>query len=142
MELAQYIYTSTCTDVMTPKLAYQVSVQSVSVCKPLGLTGRVFANRQSAFAITEGPRDMVQRYYDAVQADVLVRTIVLHSEHAISDREFTDYSVWLNLGVPFPAGSEVYELTPKTIGLALPKNPSTRLKLMAEAFLGDKVYAA
>jgi len=127
---------------MTPNMAYQVSSQSVAVCEQLGITGRVFANRQQALAITEGPTDIVYKYFQAVKSDPLVQTILLHVNRPIEACEFEDYSVWLNLGVGFEFGEKVRKLTPGTARLALPDNPSPRLRIMAEAYLDDDMLIA
>lgn len=137
MELSQYIYTSNCTSAMTPEMAYDMSCKSVSICEQLGITGRVFANRQDAFAMTEGPTEIVDRYFQAVKSDSFVETIVLHVSRKIETREFTDYSVWLNVGVPFNFEGKVRRLTPGTARIALPPNPSPRLRVMVEAYMND-----
>ncbi len=143
MGLSQLIYTSTCTDVMTSKMAYQVSCQSVSVCEQLGLTGRVFANNWQALAMTEGPTEIVRQYFEAVSADVLVETTLLHYDRPIETREFSDYSVWLNLGEGFEFGEKVRRLTEQSVKEALPAYPSAKLKIMATAYLqGDMLAVA
>ena len=143
MGLAQLIYTSTCTNAMTPQMAYQVSSQSVSVCEGLGLTGRVFANNQQALAITEGPIDLVRQYYKAVSADVLVEATLLHYDRVVETREFTDYSVWLNLGEEFTFCDKVRRLTEQSVQDALPAYPSAKLRIMATAYLyGDMLAIA
>ena len=143
MGLAQLNYTSTCTDAMTPTMAYQVSSQSVSVCEGLGLTGRVFANNQQALAITEGPTDLVRQYFEAVSADVLVESTLLHYDRPIETREFSDYSVWLNLGQEFSFSDKVCRLTEQSVAEALPAYPSAKLRIMAIAYLhGDMLAIA
>lgn len=142
MGLSQLIYTSTCTDAMTPKKAYDMSCLSISVCDQLGLTGRVFANNQEALAMTEGPTELVKMYFAAVRSDPLVETILLHVDRPIERREFDDYSVWLNLSEPFSECEKVFMLTPDSMKLALPKTPSSRLRIMAEAYLSPLFAAA
>jgi len=142
MKLSQLIYTSTCTNAMTPKMAYQVSVQSVSVCQQLGLTGRVFANNQQALAITEGPSELVRRYYQAVCADVLVETMILHTDRDVSRREFSDYSVWLNLGTPMTFTGTVRHLSAESLKHAMPEAVSGRIRVMIEAYLKPNLLAA
>ncbi|CAM3633882.1 BLUF domain-containing protein [Litorimonas haliclonae] len=138
MELSQLIYTSTCTDAMTPRMAYQVSAQSVAVCEQLGLTGRVFANNRQALAMTEGPTEIVRQYFQAVSADILVEATLLHYDRVIEAREFSDYSVWLNLGEEFAFCDKVRRLTEQSVQDALPAYPSAKLRIMATAYLyGD-----
>lgn len=143
MGLSQLIYTSTCTDAMTSKMAYQVSSQSVSVCEQLGLTGRVFANSWQALAMTEGPTELVHQYFQAVSADKLVETTLLHYDRLIETREFLDYSVWLNLEQEFEFSNKVRRLTEQSVKEALPAYPSIKLKIMATAYLqGDMLAVA
>ena len=128
---------------MTSKMAYQISSQSVSVCEQLGLTGRVFANNQQALAMTEGPTEIVRQYFEAVSADILVETTLLHYDRPIKTREFTDYSVWLNLDEEFHFCDKVRRLTAQSVKDALPAYPSAKLKIMATAYLhGDMLAAA
>ena len=134
MSLSQLIYTSTCADKMTPQLAYSVSLKSVTVCQQLGLTGRVFANDITAFAMTEGPTDLVKQYFLAVQADTLVETILLHVEREIEEREFEDYAVLLNLKESFDESPHIRKLTDQTLEESLPAKPSSKLRIMVEVF--------
>lgn len=127
---------------MTPKMAYDMSCMSVSICEKIGITGRVFANRQQALAMIEGPREVVQQYYKAVNNDALVETVFLHVDRVISVPEFEDYSAWLNLGTDFEFGDKVRRLTHETASIALPNNPSPRLRIMAEAYLDDDMLIA
>lgn len=142
MVLAQYIYTSTCSAAMTAEEAYDMSTRSVRLCEQFGISGRVFANRQQALAITEGPQDVVERYYQSVSRDPHVITILLHVNRIIPAREFHDYSVWLNLGAQFEFSESVRQLTQESVHLALPINPSPRLRIMAEAYLDDDMLIA
>ncbi len=135
MSLSQLIYTSTCTASMTPKMAYLTSSKSVDICKSLGLTGRVFANNKQALAMTEGPTEIVRRYYHAVASDSLVENIILHTDREIKAREFANYSVWLNLETPIEFTDTVRHLTPETLSRAMPDNISLRLRMMVEAYL-------
>ena len=135
MALSQLIYTSTCTAAMTPRMAYIVSEKSVDICKQLGLTGRVFANNKQALAMTEGPTEIVRRYYQAVAADGLVENIVLHTDREIKAREFSNYSVWLNLDTPINFTNSVCCLSEQTLPRAMPKNISVRLRMMVEAYV-------
>jgi len=73
MALVQYIYTSVLITELTPQNAYDTSALSVKVCRQFGITGRVFANRQQALAITEGPEDIVSRYFESVKQDPLAK---------------------------------------------------------------------
>lgn len=135
MEISQLIYTSICTEEMTPWLSHQVSLKSISICKQLGLTGRVFANDQQALAMTEGQTDIVRRYYEAVKADPLVESILLHVDRPIKTREFSDYSVWLNSRESYDCGPQVHRLSAETLPHALPAKPSAKIRIMIEAYL-------
>ena len=135
MALSQLIYTSTCTDAMTPEMAYLVSAKSVDICKSLGLTGRVFANNKQALAMTEGPTDVVRRYYQAVASDSLVENILLHTDRVITAREFAKYSVWLNIETPINFTDTVRCLSEQTLPQAMPANASIRVRMMVEAYL-------
>lgn len=141
MGISQFIYTSTCTDAMTSKMAYQVSSQSVHVCEQLGLTGRVFANNKQALAMTEGPTEIVRQYFEAVSADILVETTLLHYDRLVETREFADYSVWLNLSETFSFNDKVRRLTVQSVKEALPAYPSAKLKIMATAYLHGEMLA-
>ena len=141
MSLSQLIYTSTCTAELTPLLSHQASYKSVQICNQLGLTGRVFANDISAFAMTEGPTEVVKRYFKAVEADPLVETILLHVDRPITSREFTDYFVLLNSKERYDFGPSIGLLTPETLNAALPSHPSIRLRIMVEAFKQDVLAA-
>ena len=134
MSLSQLIYTSTCTAELTPELSHEASYKSVQICKQLGLTGRVFANDITAFAMTEGPTELVKKYYKAVEADRLVETIVLHVDRPIEKREFQDYYVLLNSKERYDYGPSIGVLTPETMEQALPSRPSSRMRIMIEAF--------
>lgn len=142
MEILQYIFTSTCSAAMTPKMAYDMSCMSVGICEKIGITGRVFANCQQALAMIEGPPMVVEQYYQAVNSDSVVETVFLHVNRVIPKREFLDYSAWLNLGTDFEFGDKVRKLTPETAISALPNNPSARLRIMTEAYLGDDMLIA
>ena len=135
MALKQLIYTSTCTDQMTPLLSHQVSLKSVNICSQLGITGRVFADDQQAIAMTEGPSDIVMGYYKAIAADSLVNSAFIHVERKIPQREFKDYSVWLNSREIHDVGSQVHVLSRQTLASALPPNLSAKVRIMIEAFL-------
>lgn len=141
MSLSQLIYTSTCTAELTPLMSHQASFQSVQICNHLGLSGRVFANDISAFAITEGPTEIVKRYYKAVEADPLVETIILHVDRPIKTREFEGFLVLLNSRETYDFGPSIGILTPETLNAALPAHPSIRLRIMVEAFKQDVLAA-
>ena len=143
MGLSQYIFTATCTDEMTSKMAHQVSCQSVTVFEQLGLTGRVFANNKQGLAVVEGPSDLVDEYFHALSADVLLETILLHSSHPLKSREFSDFSVWINLREEFYFTDKVRRLSKSSVREALPMKPSVKLKIMVKAYLeGDMLAAA
>jgi len=141
MSLSQLIYTSTCTAEMTPRMSHLMALQSVNICQQYGLTGRAFANDISAFAITEGPTEVAKKYFRAVEADPLVETILLHVDRPIAQREFNDFSVWLNSKATFDFGPFVGVLTPQSFQEAMPANPSPRLRIMIEAFKQDVLAA-
>lgn len=123
-------------------MAHQVSCQSVTIFEQLGLTGRVFANNKQGLAMVEGPTHLVEQYFHALSADVLLETILLHSSHPIKVREFSDFSVWINLRQEFYFTKKVRRLTKNSLKEALPTNPSARLKIMAEAYLQGDILAA
>ena len=139
MSLSQLIYTSRCVAAMTSQMSYDVSCKSVAICEQLGLTGRVFANTQQALAITEGPSELVKMYFHAVKGDSLVETILLHVDRKIETREFSDYSVWLNLPDTFEFGDKVRKLTPESVTSAMPVKQSAKLRIMAEAYLNNDI---
>lgn len=141
MPLSQLIYTSTCTAELTPKISHEASYKSVQICDQLGLTGRVFANDITAFAMTEGPTEIVKRYYHAVSVDPLVETILLHVDRPIKKREFDDYYILLNSKERYDYGPTIGILTPETLERALPPHPSARLRIMIEAFKEDVLTA-
>lgn len=120
---------------MTPLRAHQIALDSITICEQLGITGRVFADDQQAFAITEGPTDIVRQYYQAVAVDPLVENTVLHVQRKIPRREFVDYSVWLNLREHYDMGPQVRVLSPANLSGALPKGLSTKVRFMIEAIL-------
>ena len=127
---------------MTPEKAVLISSKSVEICKSLGLTGRVFANRKKALAMAEGPTEIVQHYFKAVSSDPLVESILLQTDRKIERREFEDYSVWLNLNVPFAPVPGVSVMTLDAISQTFPAKPSVKLRIMAEAYLTDDMIAA
>jgi len=135
MTLSQLIYTSSCSAAMTPRMAYETSAKSVGICQKLGLTGRVFANNQQALAMTEGPTELVHSYYQAVAADSLVESIILHTDRIIPVREFSNYSVWLNVDTPIDFTETVCHLTAESLQHAMPAKISGRLRIMIEAYL-------
>lgn len=120
---------------MTPQMSYEAACKSVYIGEKLSLTGRVFANTIQALAITEGPTNIVREYFKAVKADSLVESILLHVDREIPAREFTDYSVWLNLPESFQLCDKVRKLTPQSVLTAMPIKPSAKLRIMAEAYL-------
>lgn len=142
MGLSQYIFSPTCVDEMTSKMAYQVACQSVTVFEQLGLTGRVFANNKRALAVVEGPTAIVEQYFHALSADILLETIFLHSSRPIEQREFSDFSIWINLREEFEFTDRVRRLTKPALKDALPASPSIKLKIMATAYLNDDILAA
>jgi len=142
MGLVQYIYTSVLVTELTPQNAFDTSSLSVKICRQFGITGRVFANRQQALAITEGPEDIVSRYYQSVKQDPMAGNNLLHVQRPIQFREFQDYSVWLNLGQDFPYSMNVRELTEESLKEAWPENLSAKVRIMADAYLDRDMLAA
>ena len=141
MGLVQYIYTSVLVTELTPQNAFDTSSLSVKVCQQFGITGRVFANRQQALAITEGPEEIVARYFDSVRQDPVASNVLLHVQRSIQFREFETYSVWLNLGQPFPFDMNVRELTADSLKEAWPDNLSAKVRIMADAYLDADMLA-
>lgn len=142
MSLVQYIYTSVLATELTAQNAFDTSSLSVKVCEQFGITGRVFANRRQALAITEGPEMHVARYFQAVQQDPMAGTQILHVQRPIHAREFQDYSVWLNVGRNLAFTQNVRELTAETLPLAWPENLSPRVRIMANAYLDADMLEA
>jgi len=142
MALVQYIYTSVLVTELTPQNAFDTSALSVKVCQQFGITGRVFANRQQALAITEGPEEIVARYFASVRQDPLALNNLLHVQRSIPFREFKTYSVWLNLGQPLPFDMNVRELTEESLKEAWPENLSAKVRIMADAYLNADMLAA
>jgi len=93
-------------------------------------------------AITEGPEEIVVRYFHAVKQDPLSSNILLHVQRPIQMREFLDYSVWLNLGQDFQFNEHVRELTTRSLHEAWPENLSTKVRIMADAYLDGDMLAA
>lgn len=142
MSLVQYIYTSVLVTELTAQNAYDTSALSVKICQQYGITGRVFANRQQALAITEGPEEIITRYFHSVKQDPMASKILLHVQRPIQKTEFQDYSVWLNLGRNFQFSKYVRELTAESLPLAWPENLSARVRIMADAYLDADMLAA
>lgn len=134
MSLVQYIYNTTNIDNLAPDKGVLISVKSVEICHRLGMTGRVFSNRKQALSITEGPADVMRQYFDAVEVQPHVETVLLQSVRDIETREFDDYSVWLDIDHPFDAHPKVYPMTSGSLAVAMPENPSVRLRVMIDAF--------
>lgn len=142
MALVQYIYTSALVTELSTQNAFDTSSLSVKICQQFRITGRVFANRQQALAITEGPEDVVSHYFSAVKQDPMAGHIVLHVQRPIAVREFADYSVWLNLGQGFKFSRHVRELTPESLPFAWPDDLSARVRIMADAYLDSDMLRA
>lgn len=141
MGLAQYIYTSILVSELSAQHAYDTSALSVKICQQYGITGRVFANKQQALAITEGPADIVEHYFQSVSNDPMNLTLIAHVQREIPAREFGDYSVWLNLGQDFQFSQYVRELTPQSLQMAWPETLSPKMRIMANMYL-DPAMAA
>ena len=104
--------------------------------------GPGFANDISAFVIKEGPTEIAKKYFHAVETDPLVGTILLHVNRVIEQREFNDFSVWLNSKASFDFGPQIGVLTPQSFRNAMPTNPSARLRIMIEAFRDEVLVAS
>ncbi len=142
MGLVRYIYTSILAVELPPQNAFDTASLSANVCEKIGITGRTFANCHKALAITEGPTDIVEKYFQAVNADPLAQTILMHVQRPIKAREFEDYSVWLNLGQAFEFSASVRELTPDTLAQAWPGDLSAKVRIMADVYLDPEMLAA
>lgn len=142
MAFVQYIFTSVLIKELTAQNAYDTSLMSAKVCEKFGVTGRGFANRQKALAITEGEEASVKRYYQAVVADPMAGKVLLHVTRPIAAREFTDFSIWLNLGQGFQSNRYVCHLTEDTLPLAWPPKLSAKIRIMADAYLDPEMLAA
>jgi len=59
----------------------------------------------------------------------------LHTDRIISLREFSDYSVWLNVDTPIDFTETVCHLTAESLQHAMPAKISGRLRIMIEAYL-------
>jgi len=86
--------------------------------------------------------EIVVRYFHAVKQDPLSSNILLHVQRPIQMREFLDYSVWLNLGQDFQFNEHVRELTTRSLHEAWPENLSTKVRIMADAYLDGDMLAA
>ena len=127
---------------MTAEKAYETACSSQSYCQQYGITGRCFANTQHALLITEGPKPVLDFHYMTIQKDPLVQTVLLHVDRVIPEREFSDFSVWLNLNKTLQFSDHIFALTAENVKHALPENPSPRLRIMAEAYLDDDMLSA
>jgi hypothetical protein len=142
MAFVQYIYTSILMTELSARNAFDTSAMSAKICEQFGITGRVFANRQKALAITEGPEEIVTKYFQSVQQDPLAQSVLLLVNRPIPVREFMDYSVWLNLGQDFEFSQSVRKLTAASLRTAWPSNLSTKVRIMADAYLDPAMLAA
>lgn len=134
MALVQYIYTTTNKDWMTPEKGVLLSARSVDFCDRLDMTGRVFSTRFQALSMMEGPAEVMRQYYEAVETQAHIETIMLQSVRDIEVREFPDYSVWLDLDYDFASHPRVHPMTISSLTQAMPKAPSIRLQIMVDAF--------
>jgi len=142
MALVQYIYTSILVTELTAQNAFDTSAMSSRVCQQFGITGRAFANRQKALAITEGEEEVVKRYFESVANDPMAGKILLHVKRPIPIREFSDFSVWLNLEQAFPVSRFVRKLSPQSLPNAWPEHLSAKVRIMADAYLDPEMLAA
>jgi len=127
----QRIFTVATHQKFSPIQSMGFSKLSVSICQQLGIRGRAFTNDEEALFITEGPQDLIEKYYEAVCKDPHTDFAVIHSDENIQATEFTDYSVWVTSYDPdkFDYGPSVYLLKPKTLKSAIPRTLSSRLKI-------------
>jgi hypothetical protein len=137
MALVQYIYNTTNIPNMAPDKGVLVSVKSVEICDRLGMTGRVFSSRKQALSITEGPTDVMRQYFEALETQPHIETVLLQSVRDIETREFDDYSVWLDIDYPFEPHPKVHPMTSGSLAVAMPKSPSVRLRVMIDAFFDE-----
>ena len=142
MALVQHIYTSVLGVQITPQQAYDASVLSAGLCYKFGITGRVFANDHQALAITEGPEEVATRYFEAVSADPMAATVLLHVKRVIPAREFSDFSIWLNVDYPFEPDTFVQPLTSESLQNAWPKNLSAKVRILADAYMDPDMLVA
>lgn len=134
MSLVQYIYNTINIDNLDPEKGVLISVKSVEICDRLGMTGRVFSNRKQALSITEGPAEVMRQYFEAVEVQPHVDTVLLQGIREIETREFDDYSVWLDIDHDFEPHPKVHPMTAGSLAVAMPENPSVRLRVMIDAF--------
>ncbi len=142
MTIVQYIYTSILGVEMTPRRAYEAAKLSAGLCQKFGITGRVFANSQQALAITEGPEDIVTRYYESVSKDEMAATVLLHSRRIIPVKEFADFTILLNVDHAFDPDTSVRPLTHQSFETAWPANLSAKVRILADAYMDPDMLAA
>jgi len=135
MGLIQYIYTSVLGVQIAPKQAQTASLLSAALCRKFGITGRVFANCQQALAITEGPEQVAARYFEAVSNDPMSASVLLHVKREIPAREFSEFKILLNAGEAFKGDNFVQPLTPESLQNVWPANLSTKVRILADAYL-------
>ena len=134
--LKQYIFTLIMHYQADPDYAYNLCRMSVGICNDLGITGRVFANDIEALAILEGPVLVIDKYVQSINADPLVNSLLIHSEKEVADREFSDYSIWLKSEGIKEHNPQIHALTNRTLSQAFPETMSTKVRILATAFLG------
>lgn len=137
MTYLQRIFTVATYRKFSPSQSKDFSKLSVSVCQQLGIRGRAFSNDTEAMFITEGPEELIKKYYDAVAKDPHTDFAVIYSDTKIEVCEFKDYSVWLSSYDPrrFDYGPSVHLLTTETIETAIPSHLSTKLKIRIKVLL-------
>lgn len=119
---------------MTPEKGVRLSIRSADICDRLDMTGRVFSTQFHALSMIEGPVGVMRHYFEAVEKQPHIETIMLQSVRDIEVREFADYSVWLDLDDNFAPHPSVHPMTLSSLSEAMPGTPSIRLQIMLEAF--------
>ena len=131
--LSQMIFTSTSAPHVTLDDKVKVAAYSVTMCKELGLTGRVLVVPDMAINVLEGPEAIVSGYVEAIRQDSLVDLVIIHNTQTIEEHEFEDYSVWMTYKSDDKAIEGVYRLTPENFEDALPKSLPLKTHLYIEA---------
>lgn len=110
----------------------KVAAYSVSMCKELGITGRVLVVPDMAINVIEGPEALINAYVEAIKNDALIDLLIVHHTQAINEHEFEDYSVWMTYSSDEPMKG-VYRLTAENFKAALPKNLPLKTRIYIEA---------
>jgi len=137
MAYLQRIFTVATHEKFTPSQSMGFAKLSVSICQQLGIHGRAFSNDIEAMFITEGPEELIKKYYDAVVKDPHTDFAVIHSDEYLQACEFKDYSVWLSSYNPkiLDYGHSVHLLTSETLKDAILCGLSSKLKIRIKVLL-------